>query len=168
MKKQLLNTRHRLVYKPATQFLRPLQVSLFLFLVVILLASSACVSASKHSQPSGAAYYLQNEMNLPQLSETQSVDSEAVIRYQISDASAVRLTIYNLLGQQVRVLIDGEYQPAGRYETVWDGISDLGRPMPAGLYLYRLHDGDNIVTRRVVLTEKTGFRLSQLEEGAQE
>lgn len=167
MKKNLRNARHRLIYEPAAHLHRALQISLFLFLFILLLASSACVSASKHSQPSGTAYDLQNEMHRPRLSETGLATAEAVIRYQVSDPTAVRLTIYNLLGQQVRVLIDGEYHPAGSYETVWDGISDLGRPLPAGLYLYRLHDGENIVTRRVVLTEKTEFRLSQLEEGAQ-
>lgn len=165
MKKNRRNTRHQLAYNPAGGFLRLLPASLFLFLLVLLLASSACVSASKHSQPSGAAYYLQNEMNLPRLSEAGSAAAEALISYRVSDDAAVRLTIYNLLGQQVRILIDGEYHPAGSYEAVWDGISDLGRPMPAGLYLYRLNDGNHIVTRRVVLAEKTDFRLSQLGEG---
>lgn len=165
MKKRLRKARYQLVYKTAGRFFRLLQLSLFLFLFVLLLAFSACVSTGKHNQPSGAAYYLQNEMNVPRLSETGLANAGAVIRYQVSDPAAVRLTIYNLLGQQVRTLIDGEYLPAGSYEMVWDGISDLGRPMPAGLYLYRLHEGGNIITRRVVLTEKADFRLSRLEEG---
>jgi hypothetical protein len=55
-----------------------------------------------------------------------------VLRYDIPDQAGVTLTLYNLLGQQVRELVKSE-QPAGRYEVEVD-MSNL----PSGVYIYRL------------------------------
>jgi hypothetical protein len=59
------------------------------------------------------------------------------IPYALPKAAQVRLTLYNVLGQPVRVLVDTE-QPFGRHEATWDGLSDGGSPVSSGLYLYRL------------------------------
>ncbi|OGG43568.1 MAG: hypothetical protein A3F84_15600 [Candidatus Handelsmanbacteria bacterium RIFCSPLOWO2_12_FULL_64_10] len=52
----------------------------------------------------------------------------------------VHLTVYNLLGQRVKVLIDGE-RPAGRYTATWDGRDEGGRYVANGVYFYRLRVG---------------------------
>ncbi|MBK36369.1 MAG: hypothetical protein CME26_12690 [Gemmatimonadetes bacterium] len=44
----------------------------------------------------------------------------------------VRLVIYNVLGQEVRSLID-DSQPAGRYSPVWDGRDAIGRGVSNGI-----------------------------------
>ncbi len=59
------------------------------------------------------------------------------IVYDLPEASQVRLTIYNLLGQAVAVLVNQEQQP-GRYHIVWNGRSTNGRPVSSGVYFYRL------------------------------
>ena len=51
---------------------------------------------------------------------------ETVIKYKVNDASSVTLKIYNLLGQEIRALVD-EMQSAGSYQIRWDGQENLGQ-----------------------------------------
>ncbi len=53
----------------------------------------------------------------------------------------VNLTIYNLLGQNVRTLVDGEMAP-GMQEVIWDGTDDNGETVSSGIYFYRLSAGE--------------------------
>ncbi len=75
---------------------------------------------------------------------------ETVIRYQIPQSSRVELAIYDVLGRRVRLLVDRK-QPAGRYAVSWDGRNDQGKPVAAGIYLYRLKSGDRVQMQRMVL-----------------
>lgn len=72
------------------------------------------------------------------------------IEYQISEAGQVRLAIYNLLGQEVRVLVDARTE-AGHYTANWDGKDQLGRQVASGIYLYRLQAADFLVSKRMML-----------------
>ncbi|MDP3986581.1 MAG: YCF48-related protein [Candidatus Veblenbacteria bacterium] len=67
------------------------------------------------------------------------------IRYEIPHASEVQLTVYNLLGQEVEVLIN-EYQTPGVYEASFDAST-----LPSGTYFYRLQAGDYTKTNKMVL-----------------
>ena len=73
------------------------------------------------------------------------------IDYQLPRAVPVWLTIYALDGRRVRVLKAGEVEGPGRGEAVWRGRDDGGRPVAAGLYVYRLRAGDFMATRKVML-----------------
>jgi len=59
------------------------------------------------------------------------------IKYQLPVAVNVRITVYNLLGEKVRTLVDAE-KPAGDHNVTWDGTNDRGRQVATGVYLYRL------------------------------
>jgi len=73
------------------------------------------------------------------------------ISYFLPEASQVRLSIYNLGGQLVRLLYRGESKIAGQHSVVWTGRNDRGRAVPSGVYLYRLEAGDFVQTRRMTL-----------------
>ena len=73
-----------------------------------------------------------------------------VIGYQLQEAGRVRLAIYNLLGQEVRVLVD-EQKEAGSFTATWDGADELGRRVASGVYLYRIQAGDFSASRRMLL-----------------
>jgi len=60
------------------------------------------------------------------------------------------LTIYNILGQKVRTLVDEDKVP-GEYQVVWDGKDDSGKKVGSGIYFYRLKVGDFSEAKRSVL-----------------
>ena len=72
------------------------------------------------------------------------------IRYAIRDRSKVRLTIYNSLGQEIRMLVN-EIQGSGYKQINWDGKDSRGNAVSSGLYLYRLQAGDFIQTKKMLL-----------------
>jgi flagellar hook assembly protein FlgD len=74
------------------------------------------------------------------------------IAYTLPQAGAVRLVVYNLLGQQIRTLVEGD-QGAGRYRVEWDGRDDQGRVVSSGVYVYRLVSAGLVESRRMVLVK---------------
>ncbi|MCJ7497238.1 MAG: T9SS type A sorting domain-containing protein, partial [candidate division Zixibacteria bacterium] len=72
------------------------------------------------------------------------------IEYALPKGSHVTLSIYNILGQKVRVLVD-EYQSAGYKSVRWDGRDNLGREVTSGIYFYRIEAGDFVQAKRMVL-----------------
>ena len=75
-----------------------------------------------------------------------------IIPYQLPVAAHVRLQVFNLLGQRIATLVDGE-QPAGFHSARWDGTDAAGRAVGAGVYLYRLQSGSRVATERMVLVD---------------
>jgi hypothetical protein len=59
------------------------------------------------------------------------------ISYSLPVSSAVTLKVYNLLGQEIATLVNGQH-PAGVQEVVWDGKDNAGRVVPSGIYFYRI------------------------------
>jgi hypothetical protein len=57
--------------------------------------------------------------------------------YGLVEPSKVKLEIFNILGQHVCTLLDGE-KPAGQYHVLWDGKNNEGFPLASGTYLVRL------------------------------
>jgi hypothetical protein len=77
------------------------------------------------------------------------------IRYQISDLRYVKLTVYDLLGREVAVLVDEE-KPPGSYDVQFSakGGSASGRDasgLSSGVYFYRLQAADFTQTKRLLL-----------------
>jgi len=75
---------------------------------------------------------------------------ETVFRYQLPESGEVLITVYSLLGKQVRVLVRG-HQPAGYYEERWDGNDETGRPAGSGIYLLRVQAGRHSMIRKMTL-----------------
>ena len=72
---------------------------------------------------------------------------ETTIGYALPRAGKVRLVVYDLLGHEVTVLVDGS-QPAGRY-----AVRFRGDHLPSGPYAYRLQAGDEVVVRTMILVK---------------
>ncbi len=73
-----------------------------------------------------------------------------IIGYRLPEAGRVRLVIYSVLGQEVRVLVN-EKMEAGFFATTWDGTDELGRRVASGVYLYRIQAGNFSATQRMLL-----------------
>ncbi len=74
------------------------------------------------------------------------------IGYRIPEAGQVDLTIYNVLGQQVRTLVQ-DHQSRGPYEVLWDGKDGFGRTVSSGVYFYRLAHPGGALTKRMLLVK---------------
>ena len=63
---------------------------------------------------------------------------------------AITLTIYNLAGQQVRRLFQGEVA-AGAHSYIWDGRNESGTALSSGLYVYVLRGAGFSSSRKMLL-----------------
>lgn len=85
----------------------------------------------------------QNQPN-PQAGETS-------IRYAVSRSDlATRLEIIDVSGRIVRTLVNGMLN-AGDHVQVWDGRDEVGNTVGAGVYFYRLHQGGDSATRKLLM-----------------
>ncbi|MBL7135844.1 MAG: CotH kinase family protein [Candidatus Marinimicrobia bacterium] len=73
-----------------------------------------------------------------------------VIRYSLPEHSNINIIVYDVLGKQIRSLINRP-QEAGYRSVVWDATDDFGKPVSAGVYLYRITAGDYSEIRKMVL-----------------
>lgn len=72
------------------------------------------------------------------------------ITYELPRSLRARLEIYDVAGRRIATLFD-EVQDAGPHRTLWSGRDDAGRPVPSGVYLYRLWTPGGETSRRMVL-----------------
>ena len=75
---------------------------------------------------------------------------ETQIRYDLPVSGHVKLTIFNILGQKVKVLVD-EIQGAGHKSVIWDGKDDHGREVASGIYFYKIGAENFQKTKKMVL-----------------
>ena len=75
-----------------------------------------------------------------------------IIPYQLAASSEVRLEVFNLLGQHLVTLVDGE-RPAGFHTATWHATDGAGRAVGAGVYIYRMTVGVERQTGRMVLID---------------
>ena len=64
----------------------------------------------------------------------------------------MRLVVYNILGQRVRVLVDAAKGP-GVHSVQWDGRDASGRQVATGLYIYRIEAGASAQVRKMLFAK---------------
>ncbi len=72
------------------------------------------------------------------------------IKFALPSPQHVTLTVFNILGQTVKTIVDDDLQ-AGQYVRTWDGDDYQGRPVASGIYFYRLDAGEFSRCRKMVL-----------------
>jgi len=72
------------------------------------------------------------------------------LRYDLPENSFVNITIYDMLGREVKTLVNTT-QDAGYRSIIWDATNDYGKPVSAGIYLYQIQAGEYIRTKKMVL-----------------
>ena len=82
-----------------------------------------------------------------------------IIPYQLAASSQVRLEVFNLLGQRIATLVDGE-RPAGFHTATWHATDGVGRAVGAGVYIYRMTVGMESQTGRMVLLDGQAGRAA--------
>ncbi len=69
------------------------------------------------------------------------------IRYRKSEIGRTRLTVYDILGREVAVLVDG-VMPVGHHQVTFDAST-----LPSGIYLYRLEAGGEMIQRKMTVVK---------------
>lgn len=72
------------------------------------------------------------------------------IRFAIPEPEHVTLEVYNLLGQRVVSLVNGQ-MAAGTHTVVWNGIDSGGRQVATGVYFYRISAGPHNDVKKMIL-----------------
>lgn len=75
---------------------------------------------------------------------------ETDISYNLPENCMVKLVVYNMLGQRVRVLVD-EQQTAGLKTAHWDGKDDNSNELASGVYFCRLEAGNHVEAKKMIL-----------------
>jgi hypothetical protein len=72
------------------------------------------------------------------------------IEFSVPKTSDVVISIYDMLGQEVRTLYTGEVQ-RGTYSVQWDGLNNSGSKMSSGSYIYRMIAGEFAQSKKMIL-----------------
>jgi hypothetical protein len=72
------------------------------------------------------------------------------IRYDLPEYGFVNVTIYNVMGELVKDLVNSQ-QNAGYQSIQWDATNNKGQPVSAGLYLYTIQAGEFRQNKKMVL-----------------
>lgn len=76
--------------------------------------------------------------------------TKTTIEYNVPGNLDISIKVYNLLGEMVKVIVDGKHN-AGTYRVDWNGRTDSGERVSEGVYFYRLESGRESITRRVIV-----------------
>ncbi len=72
------------------------------------------------------------------------------IPYTLENTGKVKLSIFNMLGQEIKVLVD-KVQSVGTYIVQWDGVDNAGKKVASGIYIYCLQTEKNTFQRKLLL-----------------
>jgi hypothetical protein len=72
------------------------------------------------------------------------------IRYDLPQDAMVSITIYDVMGRQIKSLVNLT-QTAGYRSIQWDATNNLGEPVSAGMYIYMIQAGEYRKTKKMVL-----------------
>ena len=126
-------------------------------------ATSAAATHCIHGGPIGATRWMDhaaplatdNSVALPRSFTLKQnypnpFNPSTEIAFSLEQTSTINLTVFNVLGQRVKVLADGS-KLAGTHTLSWDGRDEMGAAVSTGLYFYKLTDGNNSVTKKMAL-----------------
>jgi hypothetical protein len=106
---------------------------------------SATVALSNAASPDNLPTSFGLEQNYP-----NPFNPSTVISFSLPVASNVELTVFNLLGQEVKSVFSGD-KSAGHHTVSWDGTNASGGSVSSGIYFYRLEAGSFVETKKMML-----------------
>jgi len=77
-------------------------------------------------------------------------NSTTVIEYTVPVSSNIKLTIYDILGREIKTLVDS-YQQAGNFRLKWDSKDNRANKVPSGIYILRFKSDSYDNTKRMLL-----------------
>ena len=110
---------------------------------IVILKNSVSTFVSDDNLALPSTYSL--EQNYP-----NPFNPSTEIAFSLPARTKVKLEIYNILGQKIVELAEGEL-PAGSHQVKWDGVDSNGRPVSSGVYFYRLKTDEYEASKKMIL-----------------
>jgi hypothetical protein len=107
----------------------------------------AFVANQRAVEESNIAHFVDLQQNIP-----NPVKGKTTINFSINKEARVSVKIYNLGGQLVRTLLDGNVK-AGLNSIIWDGTDNKGKSVSTGIYFYELKSDNFKRTKKLVLVK---------------
>ncbi len=119
--------------------------------------SQGTVEAKTDAYGSLAVFYNAEHQTLPRKfalykNYPNPFNPRTTIRFELAKTATVKLSIYNMLGQKIKTLVDGTIE-AGYQKAVWNGTNESGQAVSSGLYLYSLESGNKRLTQKMLLVK---------------
>lgn len=108
-------------------------------------AAAAFAMVEEQSAVSGMPYQFKLHQNHP-----NPFNPRTDIQYSIPEMSQVSITVFNVLGERIKTLINEEKQ-SGNYFVSWDGTNEQQIPVQSGIYFYTITAGKFKETRKMML-----------------
>ena len=74
---------------------------------------------------------------------------QTTIKYGLPEDSKVALKVYNILGREIKDLVD-EFGRSGFHQVIWDGRDNSGKMVPCGVYFLKFNAGDYNTTKKLL------------------
>ncbi|HAB52477.1 MAG: hypothetical protein A2315_13210 [Ignavibacteria bacterium RIFOXYB2_FULL_35_12] len=78
-------------------------------------------------------------------------NSSTTISFKLKSSESISLIIYDVMGNEIKRVIDNEWFNYGSHKIVWDGNNNSNQPVLSGVYYYRLINGSVKVTHSMIL-----------------
>jgi hypothetical protein len=76
-------------------------------------------------------------------------NSSTTISFDVPRAVNVSINIFDITGARIRTLVD-EPKVAGSFNVIWNGTDDTAKAVASGLYVYRLHAGNFVQSKKLL------------------
>jgi hypothetical protein len=77
-------------------------------------------------------------------------NAQTMIAFNLSTSGRVQLDVYNMIGQKITTLVDGDFN-SGSYNVIWNGRDASGNAVSSGIYYYRLKTNSQVETMKMTL-----------------
>ncbi len=77
-------------------------------------------------------------------------NEHAIIRYYLDKPSHVKITVYNILGEKIKTIVD-RHQGTGTFEEIWQGVNENGSVVTSGLYIVHIKTDQLDETRKMLV-----------------
>jgi hypothetical protein len=104
--------------------------------------------ALKKYRGDGASLELPEDFELTQ-NYPNPFNPTTTIRYALPEDANVKLTVYNMMGREIKSLVNQKLS-AGYHYAEWDGTDNNGNIVANGLYLYRIEAGTYVMTHKMM------------------
>ncbi|HET7152915.1 MAG TPA: FlgD immunoglobulin-like domain containing protein, partial [Candidatus Kapabacteria bacterium] len=74
------------------------------------------------------------------------------ISYALPTAGNVTVKVYDMVGHEIKTLVDGYQQANGQYNIAWDGTNNEGTAVPSGSYLYKMEANGHTFSHTLTLS----------------